>query len=98
MTEQEVADGIVAIVSEPGTMGQSNSTLLRDADTAMVVDTMLLPEMSQRITEVAARLDVKVETVLHTHHHADHCGGNSLFTDARIVTHTPSTSPRWTSR
>jgi cyclase len=90
VTETEVADGIVAIVSEPGTMGRSNSTLIRDADSAMVVDTMLLPEMSQRITEVAARLDVKVETVLHTHHHADHCGGNSVFTDARVVTHTPT--------
>lgn len=91
MTETEVADGIVAIVQEPGTMGRSNATLIRDPGDpggAMVVDAMLLPEMSEQIVTVATRLGVKVGTVLHTHHHADHCGGNSVFPDARIVAHT----------
>jgi cyclase len=90
VTEVEVGDGIVAIVSEPGTMGRSNSTLIRSGGAAMVVDTMLLPEMSQRIAEVARALGVTVDTVLHTHHHADHCGGNSVFGDARIVAHHPT--------
>jgi cyclase len=90
VTQTEVADGIVAVTCEPGTMGRSNSTLIRDGDTAMVVDTMLLPEMSQRIADVAASLGVEVRTVLHTHHHADHCGGNSVFGDARIIAHAPT--------
>jgi cyclase len=90
VTQTEVADGIVAVVSEPGTMGLSNSTVIRDGGTAMVVDTMLLPEMAQQIADVAAKLGGTVRTVLHTHHHADHCGGNSVFGGARIVAHAPT--------
>lgn len=90
MTETEIADGIVAVVQEPGTMGRSNSTLIRDQNTALVVDAMLLPEMAGQIVTVADRLGVEVGTVLHTHHHADHCGGNSVFGGARIVAHTPT--------
>jgi glyoxylase-like metal-dependent hydrolase (beta-lactamase superfamily II) len=83
----EVADGVVALVQEPGTLGLSNSVLIRDGDSGLVFDTMLFPEMSQVVADTAARLGVRVETVLHSHHHIDHCGGNSVFGDARIVAH-----------
>jgi glyoxylase-like metal-dependent hydrolase (beta-lactamase superfamily II) len=82
---QEIADGIVAVLQEPGTMGQSNATLIRDGAGSLVVDAMLLPEMSREIVATAAKLGTRVETVLHSHHHIDHCGGNSVFGDARIV-------------
>jgi glyoxylase-like metal-dependent hydrolase (beta-lactamase superfamily II) len=90
MTAVEVAEGIVAFTQEPGTMGRSNATLIRDGGTALVVDAMLLPEMSQEIVTAAAALGTRVETVLHSHHHIDHCGGNSVFGDARIVAHPPT--------
>lgn len=85
MTSEELGDDIVAVVQEPGTMGQSNATLLRDGGEGWVVDTMLLPEMSQEIVTTAAKLGIRVGTVLHSHHHVDHCGGNSVFGDARII-------------
>jgi cyclase len=87
VTVEEVTDDIVAVVQEPGTMGRSNATLIREGGSALVVDTMLLPEMSQEIAALAAKLDVRVETVLHTHHHVDHFGGNSVFGDARVIAH-----------
>ena len=90
MTAAEVADGIVAFINEPGTMGRSNATLIRDGETALVLDSMLLPEMSQEIATTAATLGVRVETVLHSHHHIDHCGGNSVFGQARVVAHPPT--------
>jgi glyoxylase-like metal-dependent hydrolase (beta-lactamase superfamily II) len=90
MTAVEVADGIVAFVQEPGTMGRSNATLVRDGDAALVVDSMLLPEMSQEIVTTAGALGARVETVLHSHHHIDHCGGNSVFGQARVVAHPPT--------
>ena len=90
MTAVEVADGVVAFVQEPGTMGLSNATLISEGDTAMVVDAMLLPEMAQPIAAAAAAAGTRVETVLHTHHHIDHCGGNSVFDGARIVAHAPT--------
>jgi glyoxylase-like metal-dependent hydrolase (beta-lactamase superfamily II) len=90
MTATQVADGIVAFVNEPGTMGRSNAILVRDGETALVLDTMLLPEMSQEIATTAAALGARVETVLHSHHHIDHCGGNSVFGQARVVAHPPT--------
>ena len=90
MTAVDVADGVVAFVQEPGTMGLSNATLIRDGGTALVVDAMLLPEMSEPIVTAAAAMGTRVETVLHTHHHIDHCGGNSVFAAARVVAHAPT--------
>ena len=90
MTAVEVADGVVAFVQEPGTMGLSNATLIRDGDTALVVDAMLLPEMAEQIVTAAAAMGTRVETVLHTHHHIDHCGGNSVFASARVVANPPT--------
>jgi cyclase len=90
VTRVEVADGVVAFVQEPGTMGLSNATLIRDGGTALVVDAMLLPEMSEQIVTAAAALGTRVGTVLHSHHHIDHCGGNSVFSGARAVAHPPT--------
>jgi cyclase len=89
-TAVEVADGIMAFVQEPGTMGLSNATLIKGDGTALVVDAMLLPEMAAPIAVAAASAGTRVETVLHTHHHIDHCGGNSVFDGARIVAHAPT--------
>lgn len=71
-------------------MGLSNATLIRDGGTALVVDAMLLPEMSEQIVTAAGAMGTSVETVLHTHHHIDHCGGNSVFSGARVVAHPPT--------
>jgi cyclase len=90
MRPAEVAEGIVAFIQEPGTMGRSNATLVRDGAQALVLDAMLLPEMSQDIAGTAARLGTRVRTVLHSHHHIDHCGGNSVFGQARVVAHPPT--------
>ena len=90
MTAAEVAEGIVAFVQEPGTLGLANATLIRDGGAALVFDAMLLPEMSQPVAAAAAAMGTRVETVLHSHHHIDHCGGNSVFGDARVVAHPPT--------
>jgi cyclase len=84
---EEVADGVVALVQAPGTLGLSNSVIVAEGGRGLVLDTMLLPEMSQSIVETATRMGVRVDTVLHSHHHVDHCGGNSSLGDARIVAH-----------
>jgi len=90
VTAVEVADGIVAFVQAPGTLGLSNAVLVSEGGTALVVDAMLLPEMSREIVAGAAARGARVETVLHSHHHIDHCGGNSVFGAARLVAHPPT--------
>lgn len=84
---QEVADDVVALIQAPGTLGLSNSVIMADGGRGLVLDTMLLPEMSRSIADTAARMGTQVDTVLHSHHHIDHCGGNSCFRGARIVAH-----------
>jgi cyclase len=84
---QQVAEGVVALVQAPGTLGLSNSVIVADGGRALVLDTMLLPQMSRSIADTAAKMGTRVDTVLHSHHHIDHCGGNSTFGDARVVAH-----------
>jgi cyclase len=84
---EEVAAGVVALVQAPGTLGLSNSVIMTDGGRGLVLDTMLLPEMSRSIADTAARMGTRIDTVLHSHHHVDHCGGNSVFGDARVVAH-----------
>jgi cyclase len=83
----EVGDGIVAVLQPPGGLGLSNSCVLIDESNATVVDTMLLPEMAEGIVAMLRHRSCVADTVVHTHHHIDHVGGNSVFTEARVVAH-----------
>jgi cyclase len=83
----EVAEGITAVLQEPGTLGLSNSCVVMEHSRAIVVDAMLLPEMAAGIASLLERQGINAELVLHTHHHLDHVGGNTAFPKARVVAH-----------
>jgi cyclase len=85
--ECEVADGVVAIVHGRGEAGVSNSVLVSTGRDVMVVDTMLLPSMAEGIVQALRRRGARADTVLNTHHHVDHLGGNAVFAGARVVAH-----------
>src|SRR5687767_3742885 len=52
----EVADGVVAVVHGQGEAGVSNAGLVMDQGRALVVDTMMFPEMAEvLVTELARR-------------------------------------------
>jgi cyclase len=87
---QEVAEGIVTVVHGDGEVGVSNASFIIEGDRAFVVDTMTFPEMASSIVREVARRRAHVETVLNTHHHIDHMGGNKLFADAQIFAHPES--------
>src|SRR5215469_7880344 len=87
---QEIADGIVTIVHGRGEMGVSNASFIIEEDQAFVVDTMTFPEMASGMAQEIARRNAQVETVLNTHHHIDHMGGNKLFANAKIFAHSES--------
>lgn len=84
---QEVADGIVAVIHGNGEMGVSNATFVVEQTRALVVDTMTFPEMATQMAQEIARRGANVESVVNTHHHVDHVGGNSVFSGARILAH-----------
>jgi glyoxylase-like metal-dependent hydrolase (beta-lactamase superfamily II) len=87
---QEVADEIVTVIHGRGEVGVSNASFVIEDGRAFVVDTMTFPEMAANMVRDIARRGAHVETVLNTHHHIDHMGGNKLFQDAKLLAHPKS--------
>lgn len=87
---REVADGVITVVHGRGEIGVSNATFILEGKRACVVDTMTFPEMAQGMEREIARRGARVDTVLNTHHHIDHMGGNALFAQARLIAHPAS--------
>jgi len=83
----EIADGVVAVLHGRGEAGVSNATILIDSSTAYLVDSMLLPAMAEIMRREIRLRGARVATVINSHHHVDHIGGNAVFSDARILTH-----------
>jgi glyoxylase-like metal-dependent hydrolase (beta-lactamase superfamily II) len=86
-TIAEVADGVVAVIQGGGQAGVANAGLIIDGRSALVVDTMMFPEMAAGLVAELDARSARAEVVLNTHHHIDHIGGNTSFPDARVVAH-----------
>ncbi len=88
----EVAEGTFAYLQPSGAWGLSNAGLIVDGDQSLLVDTLfdrrhtevMLDEMRRVVGRPAERID----TVLNTHANGDHCWGNELVREARIVAST----------
>jgi cyclase len=83
----EVATEIFTVVHGRGEVGVANATFIVERGQALVIDTMTFPEMAVHMADEIARRDAHVETVLNTHHHIDHMGGNKIFSGLHIVAH-----------
>jgi glyoxylase-like metal-dependent hydrolase (beta-lactamase superfamily II) len=83
----EVADGVVAVIQGGGEAGVANAGLVIADRQALVVDTMMFPEMAAGLVAELDRRGARAEVVLNTHHHIDHIGGNAVFPAARVVAH-----------
>lgn len=85
---QEVGDGLFAYLQPDGSWGWSNAGLVADGEQTLLIDTLfdlklteqMLSEM-RRAVPAASRID----TLVNTHANGDHCYGNQLVGDARIV-------------
>jgi glyoxylase-like metal-dependent hydrolase (beta-lactamase superfamily II) len=85
---QEVGDGLFAYLQPDGGWGWSNAGLVADGGQTLLIDTLfdlalteqMLADM-RRAVPAAARID----TLVNTHANGDHCYGNQLVRDARIV-------------
>jgi cyclase len=86
---EEVAPKVFAYIQAYGELGVSNAGLLLDKEGTMAVDALMVPAMTRRfITEIKKVTRKPVTRLVNTHHHIDHVGGNSLFREAEIVSHT----------
>src|SRR5688500_2945147 len=72
--------------------GGGNSTIIITSEGVVIVDTQNSPAAAAILIEEIARLtDKKVITIITTHWHGDHHGGNSAFLDMnpniKIIAH-----------
>jgi glyoxylase-like metal-dependent hydrolase (beta-lactamase superfamily II) len=64
-----------------------NTGILHDAEHAALIDPALLPDEVEDIAAFCEAQQLKVETVVITHHHWDHVLGAARFPGAHVVTH-----------
>src|SRR5262247_4562105 len=82
----EVGPKIFAYVQATGETGISNAGLVVGADGAVAVDALMVPSMTRKLVAAIQRVTrKKIGTLINTHHHLDHTGGNQLFRGASIV-------------
>jgi cyclase len=84
----DLGNAVYAYLQPDGTWGWSNAGLISDGDTSLLVDTLfdlhLTEEMlatMRKATPAAAEIDL----VVNTHANGDHCYGNQLVANARII-------------
>ena len=83
---QEVGPKIFAYVQATGETGISNAGLIVGADGAVAVDALMVPSMTRALVAAIKRITrKKIGTLINTHHHLDHTGGNSFFHGSTIV-------------
>ena len=86
---EEVAPKVFAYIQAYGELGVSNSGLLLDREGTMAIDALMVPSMTKRFLESIKRVTRRpVSRLVKTHHHVDHSGGNFLYRDAQIISHT----------
>ena len=84
----EVGEGLYAYLQPDGGWGWSNAGLIADGEHALLVDTLFdraLTEEMLRAMRDAVPAAERIGTLVNTHANGDHCYGNELLGQARIV-------------
>jgi cyclase len=84
----EVGDGLFAYLQPDGGWGWSNAGLVVDGKSTLLIDTLYdlaLTEEMLAAMRSAVPAAARIDTLVNTHANGDHCYGNQLVGDARIV-------------
>lgn len=80
---EEIGDGVFAAFAKPTGGAISNAGVVDLGDRLVVFDSFLLPVAAQHLrTTAESRTGKPVRYLVNSHHHLDHVGGNSVFTDS----------------
>lgn len=84
----ELGSSLYAYLQPDGGWGQSNAGLVCDGEHSLLIDTLFDLRLTDRmLTEMrrAVPAAARIDTLVNTHANGDHCYGNELVGDARIV-------------
>ncbi|WP_144550690.1 MBL fold metallo-hydrolase [Bacillus sp. X1(2014)] len=83
----EVAEGVFAAISIPGTGSLGNAAIIDLGDSTLVVDTFTTIQAAEDLQAAAIHLTGNsVSYVINTHWHSDHTSGNQVFSpNAQII-------------
>jgi glyoxylase-like metal-dependent hydrolase (beta-lactamase superfamily II) len=84
----EVGNGLYAYLQRDGGWGWSNAGLVVDGESTLLVDTLFDLHLTERMLGAmrsAVPAAARIDTLVNTHANGDHCYGNQLLADARIV-------------
>lgn len=87
-TLQEIADGVYAYLQGDGRWGYSNAGLVTGSGGALLVDTLYDETLTRemlRAMRAARSGTLEIATVVNTHANGDHCWGNAVLPEARVV-------------
>ena len=85
MQRERVSENVYWFQSEM--YAQVSAGVVAGPDWAVVVDTLMPQETLDMRDFIEKKLDLSVRYVINTHHHADHCWGNSFFPNATVIGH-----------
>ncbi len=94
---EDLGAGIYAWIQPDGSWGLANAGLVSDGDASLLVDTLYDLPLTKRMLDAMADATPaarRIDTLVNTHANGDHCFGNQLVGDARIITST-ATAAEW---
>ncbi len=84
----DLGNGIYAYLQPDGTWGWSNAGLLMEGETSLLIDTLFDLKLTREMLDTMRRAlpaATHIDMVVNTHANGDHCYGNELVADARII-------------
>jgi cyclase len=86
---EEVSEGVFAYLQLDGSWCLSNSGIVLGREGTIVIDTAATEARARKLHETVGRLGPgRGTTLVNTHHHGDHCFGNSVFApETTIIAH-----------
>jgi glyoxylase-like metal-dependent hydrolase (beta-lactamase superfamily II) len=83
---EEVSRGVYAYIQLDGTWGLNNSGFIAGTDAVSVIDTCFTEARTRSfLSAIRGVTDLPVRTLVNTHHHGDHTGGNASFGKKGVI-------------
>lgn len=84
----DLGNSVYAYLQPDGSWGWSNAGLITDGEESLLVDTLFDLKLTREMLETmrkAVPAATHIDQVVNTHANGDHCFGNELVADARII-------------